>query len=89
MVRYNASGTIDTSFGAGGIVTTEFLPADCGVRGGRRPHDGGRRWLAFDQDPGRGEFQGVRRRPKFVLARYRLDGSLDPTFGSGGKVLTG
>ena len=79
IVRYNADGSLDTSFGAGGKVTTDFfdyedyinavaLQTDGKIVVAGRARDGA---LAY-----------------FGLARYNRDGSLDSTFGSGGKVVT-
>jgi uncharacterized delta-60 repeat protein len=75
-------GTLDPSFGNGGIVTTTFGPAfpSSGVEGlalqGGKIVAGG-----FAQDPATGDTD-------FALARYDLAGNLDPSFGVGGKVLT-
>jgi uncharacterized delta-60 repeat protein len=79
IVRYNVDGSLDTSFGAGGKVTTDFfdyedyinavaLQTDGKIVAVGRARDGA---LAY-----------------FGLARYNKDGSLDSTFGSGGKVVT-
>jgi uncharacterized delta-60 repeat protein len=71
-------GALDPTFGSGGKVTTDFF---------------GDQDQASDlavQSDGRLVVAGVARRPggkaSFALARYDLDGSLDASFGSGGKV---
>lgn len=70
VARYGADGSLDSTFGTGGVVTTDFNLDGEGVHG-----------LAI-QPNGKivaaGEAGGV-----IALARYNPDGSLDPTFGSG------
>ncbi len=86
LVRYNADGTLDTSFNAGGskpgTVTTDFS--------GSGSTDFAEA-LAFQAD-GKivvvGPSQTTGLNPDFALARYSADGTLDTTFGTGGKVLT-
>jgi uncharacterized delta-60 repeat protein len=74
LARYNSNGSLDSSFGDGGRVTTDFTNGD-DVR------------AVVVQPDGKivvaGETLG-----KFALARYRPDGSLDPSFGSDGKVVS-
>jgi uncharacterized delta-60 repeat protein len=78
LARFNANGTLDASFGTGGIVTTFFgvsaeatsavVQADGKiVAAGYANLDGGE---------------------SFALARYNSNGTLDTTFGTGGKVGT-
>jgi uncharacterized delta-60 repeat protein len=76
-----APGDLDPSFGTGGKVTTDF--------GG----DVGGEILSVAIDSrGRivaGGFSAGSRSPgSFTLARYRSDGSLDPSFGTGGIAVT-
>jgi uncharacterized delta-60 repeat protein len=76
LARYNTDGSLDTSFGTGGKVTTDFGGFD-GASG-----------LAMQGDDkivaaGRGGFFTV-----FALARYNTDGSLDTTFDGDGMVTT-
>ena len=80
LVRYNADGSLDTTFGGGGKVLTDFGAAsdDDAVR------------VALQPD-GKIVVAGYSERPRhcdFALVRYNADGSLDPSFGAGGKVLT-
>lgn len=81
LVRFNTDGGPDATFGAGGVVTTNFsgfydeaktlaIQAD-----GKLIAAGYRR--SFDPDI-----------KKFALARYNTDGSLDSAFGNGGLVTT-
>jgi uncharacterized delta-60 repeat protein len=82
IARYNTDGSLDTTFGNGGSVGTDFI-------GGFAQ--------AFDieiQPDGKIVAVGVVSKindgstQDFALARYNPDGSLDTTFGSGGKVIT-
>lgn len=83
LVRYRSDGSLDQSFGAQGRVTTNF---DGDNRGGENINA-----IAL-QDDGKivatGTYSGVGPTIAFALARYNPDGSLDPTFGSGGTVIT-
>jgi uncharacterized delta-60 repeat protein len=77
LARYNSDGSPDMSFGAGGIVTTDFRTFDLVYALALQP-DGkivvaGNSW--FDTDD-------------FAVARYNSDGSLDVSFGPGGIVTT-
>ncbi len=87
LARYNADGSIDTTFGTGGKVTTDFSGLPDSAYAITIQTDGkiiaagivnvvGSNLLAPDTDA------------DFGLARYNPDGSLDSTFGSGGKVMT-
>ncbi len=83
LARFNPNGTLDTSFGTGGKVTTAIGP------GARRDNafqvgvvDDGKILVAGFADMGPGA--GGR---NFMLARYNPDGTLDGTFGSGGIVI--
>jgi uncharacterized delta-60 repeat protein len=76
LVRYNSDGSLDTTFGGTGIVTTDFGGSDGGTGLAIQP-DG--KLVAIGRASG-----GV----DFALARYHSDGSLDASFGSGGRVTT-
>ena len=83
LVRYNSDGTLDTSFGNGGIITMTIVP---GVRQGfgsvalETINVGG---IPTTKIVAGGTFYPT----GSVLARFNLDGSLDPSFGSGGTVI--
>jgi uncharacterized delta-60 repeat protein len=82
VVRYNADGSLDTSFGVGGMVTTDF-------RGGEDAGAG----VALQLDgkivvAGRAYNYGGSNSDDFALVRYNANGSLDTSFGAGGMVLT-
>ena len=75
----SAAGDLDPSFGNGGRVLTDFSGNDDVATA-----------LAIQSD-GKivvGGTIDLRGNPDFALVRYNTDGSLDPTFGSNGKVTT-
>jgi uncharacterized delta-60 repeat protein len=85
LVRYNPDGSIDNSFGAGGRVITSFgqnrrniLARILLLENGKIIAVGG-----ADRIPDTNTGPAA-----WTLARYNTDGSLDSTFGSGGKVET-
>lgn len=80
LARYNDNGSLDTTFGINGKVTTDFFGSDDEAYGLVIQSDG-RIVLAgsADHDP----FY-----TNFALARYTTNGSLDSTFGNGGKLTT-
>ena len=79
LARYNSDGSLDAGFGSGGKVTTHF-----GFRDNEQALD-----VALQPD-GKIIAAGavVATFSDFALARYNNDGSLDASFGSGGKVTT-
>src|SRR5207244_9688693 len=84
VVRYNPNGTLDRSFGSGGIVTT-FFPQGSYAFAVALQADGkiiaaGTHFVDFNP----GDMSDT----DFALARYNPDGSLDTTFGDGGTVTT-
>ncbi len=78
VARYNADGSLDNTWGIGGLVTTDFGGSDlCGP--------------IVIQKNGKIVVSGVvgpQTTSDFALARYNTDGSLDLSFGIGGKVTT-
>ena len=80
LARFNSNGTLDTSFGAGGEVTTDFGTIQCNGRAlvvqsdGKIVLAGNNLYASTNTD--------------FAIARYNSDGSLDTSFGTGGKVIT-
>jgi uncharacterized delta-60 repeat protein len=85
VARFNANGTLDASFGAGGKVTTNFVGVMAG--GVSNPADS----VLIQADGkilvGGLASQCARRCPaQSALARYNTSGTLDTTFGSGGMV---
>jgi uncharacterized delta-60 repeat protein len=84
LVRYNPNGSLDRSFGNGGIVTTTFPQGSYAFDVALQP-DGkiiavGTVFVDFNP--------GDQSDTDFALARYNPDGSLDTTFGNGGTVMT-
>jgi uncharacterized delta-60 repeat protein len=80
LARYTPGGALDPSFGAGGIVTTNFLGAD--------DYAYGLALLADGRIVVAGAATVAGAHGAFALARYAATGKLDPTFGVGGKVMT-
>jgi uncharacterized delta-60 repeat protein len=78
VARYNSDGSLDTSFGVGGKVTTDFFGEPDGVADLFVQPDG--KIVAGGFTVAGTHFYG------FGLVRYNPDGSLDPGFGNGGKA---
>jgi uncharacterized delta-60 repeat protein len=78
VARYNIDGSLDSTFGTGGIATTDigtYAKALCvALQADGKILVGGR--------------SGTFLQLSFTLVRYNTDGSLDATFGSGGIVTT-
>lgn len=82
LARYTPDGSLDSTFGDDGVVQTSFTGGDW--LGGIVVWPDGT-IVAAGAGYGRGHGQEL---DTMVLARYEPDGSLDPGFGSGGKVMT-
>jgi uncharacterized delta-60 repeat protein len=81
VVRYNTDGSLDTAFGYGGKVTTDFFGFSdsanaIALQGDNKIVVGG---SATDIN---GTFDD------FAIVRYNPDGSLEGSFGTGGKITT-
>src|SRR5215467_9786835 len=78
LARFNANGTLDASFGTGGIVTTAFgISAEA--------------TSAVVQADGKivaAGFANLNGGESFALVRYNSNGTIDTSFGTGGKVTT-
>ncbi|MDO8750984.1 MAG: hypothetical protein Q7K03_07560 [Dehalococcoidia bacterium] len=78
LARYNANGTLDTTFDADGKLTTDFGGNDAGysvaIQGDGKIVVAGETYLASAYN--------------FALARYNTDGSLDTSFDADGRVTT-
>lgn len=82
VLRYLADGSLDPAFGAGGKVITSFgTDADRALAVAIQP-DG--KIVVGGESQSGASTSGV----DFALARYLPDGTLDPAFGTGGKVVT-
>ncbi len=79
--RYNPNGSLDTSFDGDGKVTTDFLGFPDYAEAVAIQPDG----KIVVAGIASSSFQGGNR---FALVRYNLNGSLDTTFGMGGKLTT-
>lgn len=82
VVRYNADGSLDTSFGGDGIVTLALGPPN---------HRDVAESIALDplgRIVAAGASGPTGASGNFALARFNPDGTLDPSFGSGGIVIT-
>jgi uncharacterized delta-60 repeat protein len=81
VARYNGDGSLDASFGTSGMVTTGLL--DSSDANAIATQSDGKIVLA-----GHASTINAQRVSFFGLARYDRDGSLDTSFGTGGKVTT-
>ncbi|MFN9917280.1 MAG: delta-60 repeat domain-containing protein, partial [Pirellulaceae bacterium] len=79
LVRYNADGSLDNSFGTGGMVTTAI---------GTGNDFGNSVTLQPDGKIVVGGWASNGSNNDFALVRYNADGSLDTSFGTGGRVTT-
>jgi uncharacterized delta-60 repeat protein len=86
LVRYNANGTIDNTFGShGGVITTFAGDAYSAAASLAMQTNGDvvAAGTAQLNNPAFGLSQG-----SFALVRYLANGRLDTTFGTGGRVTT-
>ena len=79
ILRYNSNGTLDTTFGTGGRVATDISGSDAAFGSVVQP-DGKIIVVGNSTDV----LSNIR---SATLVRYNSDGSLDITFGSGGKII--
>src|SRR6266540_4901530 len=80
VARYNPDGSLDASFGAGGVVRTSFGGVSQGGVAVAIQTDG--------EIIAAGIAVAADGNSEFALARYNPDGSLDQSFGTSGKVVT-
>jgi uncharacterized delta-60 repeat protein len=84
VVRYNSNGSLDTTFGNGGIVETNFPSGSyafaVALQSDGKIIAGGTYFANFNP--------GDQSDTDFALARYNPDGSPDTSFGTGGQVTT-
>jgi uncharacterized delta-60 repeat protein len=80
LARYNSDGSLDTSFGTAGLVTTSFSGTDATASNLVVKSDG--RLVVT------GTYGSAVGTERFALARYNSDGSLDSSFGNAGLVIT-
>jgi uncharacterized delta-60 repeat protein len=82
LARFNADGSLDQTFGNNGSVETTFGDPTAAARAVVLQADGK---IIVVGVSGAGSYSELN---DFALARYNPDGSLDPSFGTGGKVKT-
>ena len=75
LARYDPDGSLDTSFGSSGLVTTSFAEGDAWGNALAIQANG---LIVVGGSAG----------GKFALVRYTIDGLLDSSFGSGGQLTT-
>jgi uncharacterized delta-60 repeat protein len=79
LVRYNTNGSLDTTFGTGGKVTSSLSSTTEWINSIKSQSDGTIVAAGYANNGTNDDF---------AVARYNTDGSLDTTFGTSGKVLT-
>jgi uncharacterized delta-60 repeat protein len=78
LAAYTSNGSLDPTFGTGGLVTTNFNTLDVATAA---VYQGDKLVVAGYTTANFADYD-------FALARYNKDGSLDQSFGVGGKVTT-
>ena len=79
LARYNIDGNLDSSFGTGGMVTTDFASGSDSISSVTIQPDGKIVVAGYAQTGSNYDL---------ALARYNTNGGLDNTFGTGGMVTT-
>lgn len=87
LVRYNLNGTLDTTFGTGGLVTNSFATESFSQSYGK-----GVAITGFLAQPRKITVGGYFSSPSsnadyFALARFNANGTFDTTFGTNGKAV--
>src|SRR5204863_4059157 len=82
VARFNPNGTLDSNFGNGGTILTNFGDSYAAANTLVLQPDGK---ITVAGVSGAGPYSELN---DFALARYNSNGSLDQTFGNGGKVKT-
>lgn len=88
VARFNANGTLDSSFGTGGKASTEFFSPP--LQGAQEfanavlVQPDGKILVAGSARQGQNKFAPI----QGAIARFNANGSLDTGFGAGGKVLS-
>jgi uncharacterized delta-60 repeat protein len=81
VARFLPTGKLDTTFGAGGLASTGFTGGE-GLEGIALQPDGKIIWVGSQNTPGFTPFGTF----EFAVARFNANGSLDTSFGSGGRA---
>jgi uncharacterized delta-60 repeat protein len=85
VARFNSDGSPDLTFGPGGYVTTPFRDGYSGAAGVVVQPDG--KIVVVGTAYCYSEHYADFAINRLAIARYNFDGSLDPTFGSNGKLM--
>ncbi len=83
VARFLPTGKLDTTFGSGGLASAGFVGGE-GLQGIALQPDGKIIWVGSQNTPGFTPFGTF----SFALARFNANGSLDTSFGTGGKILS-
>ena len=86
LARYNPGGDLDTSFGTAGLVTSDVGLGSADEARGVAIQPDGKIVVAGNAVVGRTATNQFNF--DFALARFNVDGSLDTSFGVGGKITT-
>ncbi|MEP7339870.1 MAG: putative Ig domain-containing protein, partial [Acidobacteriota bacterium] len=81
LARYNSGGTLDASFGNGGVVSTPIFGSGTDIAYALALQADGKLIAA-------GSSRSSTSIEQFALVRYNANGTLDTGFGAGGKVTT-
>ena len=87
LTRFNASGSLDTDFGNGGVIATDFESSEIGLATALAVQADGKILqvgVTYDFDNPNNSSSS-----SFAIVRYDSDGSLDTTFGEGNSTLNG
>lgn len=88
LARFHPDGTLDDSFGAGGLVTTPVVSGYYDKANEVALQTDGKIIVAGVADMGGTAESYALERQDIALIRYNSDGTLDPEFGNGGIVTT-
>ncbi|QOV89395.1 hypothetical protein [Humisphaera borealis] len=83
--RLNADGSVDTTFGTGGITTTDTAHRQDAAVKLLQQADGKLVVVGYEQ---KAFLSRVQQSPHIIVTRYDADGHLDGTFGTNGVVVT-
>jgi len=88
LARYNADGTLDTSFNSTGMAITAFPGGYSGAQSLAVQSDGKILVAGYARARDYSRLPEIAYNEDFALARYNVDGSLDTTFNGTGMVTT-
>jgi uncharacterized delta-60 repeat protein len=80
VARFLPTGQLDTAFGSGGLASTGFVGGE-GLQGVALQPDGKIIWVGSQNTPGFPAFGTF----SFAVARFNANGTLDASFGTGGR----